>query len=111
VKRLGEELADAFAKYDRFESLVRTILTRADAAKSLWTTVAGTMWQTFWAIASFVIGLPREVWLAVAIIAAVLTILYLYRQFALGRIREMHGLLYLTPKTERHINSAEGTNE
>lgn len=110
-KRLGKELADAFAKYDRFESLVRTILTRADAAKSLWTTVAGTLWQTFWAIASFVIGLPRELWLAVAIIAAVLTLAYLYRQFALGRIREMHGLLYLAPKTERRIDSIESNNE
>ena len=32
------------------------------------------------------------------VLAALLTILYLYRQFALGRIREMHGLLYLTPR-------------
>lgn len=108
---LDDELSDAFAKYDRFESVVRTIVTRADAAKSLWTTVAGTLWQTFWAIAAFVIGLPREVWLAVAVVAAVLTLAYLYRQFALGRIREMHGLLYLAPKAERHINSAETKNE
>lgn len=99
--RIREELADLLAKYDRIESIAGTILTRTDAAKSLWTTVAGTLWQTFWAIASFLIGLPRELWLAVAVIAAVLTIIYLYRQFALGRIREMRGPLYLTPKPER----------
>jgi hypothetical protein len=106
-KSIGSELADALSKYDRFESIVRTILTRTDAAKSLWTTVGGTLWQTFWAIASFVIGLPRELWFAVAVIAALLTLAYLYRQFALGRIREMHGLLYLVPRAERHQNSAD----
>ncbi|MGD9563568.1 MAG: chitosanase [Pyrinomonadaceae bacterium] len=111
VRRIGEELSDALARYDRFESVIRTILTRTDAAKSLWTTVAGTLWQTFWAVVSFVIGMPREVWLAVAIIAGVLTVLYLYRQFALGRIREMHGLLFLAPHAERHNDSAQQNNE
>lgn len=106
-KSLSEDLADAFAKYDRFESIVRSVLTRTDAAKSLWTTIAGTLWQTFWAVASFAVGLPREVWLAVAVIAAILTVLYLYRQLALGRIREMHGLLYLTPRAERPDPSAK----
>lgn len=89
---LGDDLADAFAKYDRVESAVRTVITRSDSAKSLWTTVVGTVWQAFWAVVSFLIGLPREVWLAVAIIAAVLMITYLYRQLVLGRIREICGL-------------------
>lgn len=101
MRRVGKELADALEKYDRIESAVRSGFARADAAKSLWTTVAGTAWQTLWAVVSFFIGLPREVWLAVAIIATVLMIIYLYRQFTLGRIREMQTLLFLTPPAER----------
>lgn len=108
-KNISEELTDVLARYDRLETAVRAVLTRTDAAKSLWTTVAGTLWQTFWAVVSFVVGLPREVWLAVAVIAAVLTVLYLYRQFALGRIREMQRLLYLTPKAEPRESSSKPT--
>lgn len=93
LKRVATELGDAFARYDRIEALARTAITRTDAAKSLWTTVLGTVWQTFWAVVSFLVGLPREVWLVVAVIAAALTLAYLYRQFALGRIREIRGTL------------------
>ena len=100
LKKFGNELADAYAKYDRLESAVRTIVTRADSAKSLWTTVAGTAWQAFWAVVSFFIGLPREIWLAVAVIAAALMLFYLYRQITLGRIREQ-GLPSWTPIAER----------
>ncbi|MBX7056153.1 MAG: chitosanase [Pyrinomonadaceae bacterium] len=78
-----------FAKsYDRIESAVSNAVTRADAAKSLWTTVAGTVWQTFWAVAAFLAGLPREVWIISAVIAGMLMLAYLYRQIELGRIRE-----------------------
>ncbi len=108
TRKISSELADAYAKYDRLESAVRMIVTRADSAKSLWTTVAGTAWQTIWAVVSFFIGLPREVWLAVAVIAAVLTAIYLYRQIALGRIRESRLLM---PNTERPIISAVKNNE
>lgn len=111
VRRIGKELAEAYAKYERVESAVRNIVTRADSAKSLWTTVAGTAWQAFWAVVSFFIGLPREVWLAVAIIAAVLMIIYLYRQFALGKIRELHGVMFLMPTTERRDTSVRNENE
>lgn len=111
VRRIGEELADAFARYDRVESAVRSVVTRTDSAKSLWTTVAGTVWQAFWAVVSFFLGLPREVWLAVAIIAAVLMFVYLYRQFVLGRIREMAGLVFLMPPTERREASVPTDNE
>ncbi len=93
IDKLGQELADAYAKYDRLESALQTIVTRADSAKSLWTTVAGTVWQVTWAVASFLIGLPRDVWLAVAVIAGVLMAIYLYRQIALGRIRESQLLM------------------
>ncbi len=111
VRRIGKDLAETFGKYERVESAVRNVVTRADSAKSLWTTVAGTAWQTLWAVVSFFIGLPRDVWLAVAIIAAVLTIIYLYRQFALGRIRELNGLQLQSPTTERLETSVTTENE
>ena len=78
------------ARYTQTEETAAAIIRRKDAAKSLWTTVAGTLWQTLWAIYGFVTGLPREIWFAVAVIAAALTLFYLYRQIELGRIRERH---------------------
>ena len=111
LQKIEERVGNSAAFYDRFEAVIRTVLTRRDAAKSLWTTVAGTVWQAFWAIASFIIGLPREVWLAVAVIAAVLMVFYLYRQYALGRIREMREFVFLTPPAERHRSSADKNNE
>lgn len=75
-------------KFDRVESVVTGVATRTDSAKSLWTTVAGTIWQTVWAVFSFLTGLPREVWIVVAIIAAALMLTYLYRQIEMGKIRE-----------------------
>lgn len=111
AKGVAADLADVFAKYERIESLMRTVVTRTDAAKSLWTTVAGTAWQAFWAITSFLIGLPREVWLAVALIAAALMLLYLYRQVALGRIREISQLFAQVPRSDRRGITATKNNE
>jgi chitosanase len=79
----------AAEKYDRVERVFRTVIERNDSAKSLWTTVAGTIWQTIWGAVGFLTGMPREIWLAVAIIAGALTLGYLYRQIILGRIREL----------------------
>ncbi len=79
----------AAAKYDQVETVVQTVLTRTDAAKSLWTTIAGTLWQGVWALGAFAIGLPSEVWLVAALVAAALMLLYLYRQIVLGKIREL----------------------
>lgn len=76
------------ARYDQAERVVNAVLTRKDGAKSLWTTIAGTIWQTVWAVFGFVAGIPRQVWLVVAVIAAALMLVYLYRQIALGKIRE-----------------------
>jgi hypothetical protein len=78
----------AAATYDQVERIATTITTRNDAAKSLWTTVIGSVTQTFWALFGLFAGVPREVWLVVALIAAALMLMYLYRQIALGKIRE-----------------------
>ncbi len=92
LDNVQENVDAAAATYDQIEAIVRTVLTRTDAAKSLWTTVIGTIWQTAWAVVSFLIGLPKEVWLVVTLIVAALMLFYLYRQFALGKIRETSGL-------------------
>ncbi len=106
VSRYRETLMDALVRYDGVEAVLQSLVRRADSAKSLWTTVAGTAWQALWAVVAFVIGLPREVWLVTAILAGILASIYLYRQFVLGRIREIHGLAHLAPPAERHGNSA-----
>ncbi len=45
-----------------------------------------------WALFGLAVGVPREVWLVVAIVAGALMLGYLYRQIALGKIREMKGV-------------------
>lgn len=79
---------NAAETYDQIERIATTVITRTDRAKSLWTTVTGTLFQTAWAVFSFAAGLPREIWFFAAGVAAVLTLMYLYRQITLGRIRE-----------------------
>ncbi len=88
-KTVESGITTAAERYDRVEHVTMAVAKRTDRAKSLWTTVGGTLWQTGWAVFGFMAGMPREVWLVVAIIAAVLTLAYLYRQNALGKIREM----------------------
>lgn len=101
-KRSGGEKAKAIdviearvnevaARVDQAERIVVTTQTRSDKAKSLWTTVAGTAWQMLWAVAGVLAGVPREVWLVVAVIAGALMLLFLYRQLVLGKLRENHG--------------------
>ncbi len=93
----------AAEKFDRVESAVSSVVRRTDAAKSLWTTVAGTIWQAAWGIFGFAAGLPREIWIVVAVIAAALMLFYLYRQLSLGKIREQGRLV--TSKQTSTINN------
>ncbi|PYS87633.1 MAG: hypothetical protein DMF62_11950 [Acidobacteria bacterium] len=80
-----------WSKLDQADRVITNIAVRTDQVKSLWTTVVGTLWQTAWAIFGFLIGIPRAVWLTVAVIVAVIMLVYLYRQIALGKIRETVG--------------------
>jgi chitosanase len=91
VTRAGEIYETAAGKFDRVSDVVGGISTRKDAAKSMWTTIGSTIWQSIWAVVAFIIGLPREVWLTVAIIAGAFMLYYLYRQISLGKIRERAG--------------------
>lgn len=84
--------ASAAEKFDHVEGIVNAAVRRTDAAKSLWTTVAGTAWQAVWGVFGFAAGLPREIWIVVAITAAALMIFYLYRQIEMGKIRETRNL-------------------
>ncbi len=86
---LRSDVMAAVEQFDRADGIVSGVIHRTDRAKSLWTTVGGTLWQAAWAVFGFVAGLPREVWIVVALIAGMLTLLYLYRQVVLGRIREL----------------------
>ncbi len=88
LDRIQEKVDRVAAKYDQVEEIVTKMITRKDAAKSLWTTVVGAVSQTVWALFGLLAGVPREVWLVVAVIAAALMLLYLYRQIELGKIRE-----------------------
>lgn len=78
----------AAEKFDQVETVVNSVVRRTDAAKSLWTTVGGTLWQAAWGLFGFIAGVPRGIWIVVALIAAALMLFYLYRQLALGKIRE-----------------------
>ncbi len=44
--------------------------------------------QVIWAVVGFFIGLPKEMWIGVAVIVAGFGLYYLHRQIALGKIRE-----------------------
>jgi len=91
VDALEERVNAVAARVDQAERIIVTTTTRSDKAKSLWATVAGTLWQMLWAVVGFFSGIPREVWLAVAIIAAALVTLFIYRQITLGKLREARG--------------------
>lgn len=87
-ERISETLTNATAELDRVDRVADVVTRRSDAAKSLWATIAGTLWQAAWAVFGFAAGLPRLVWITVAAIAGVLVLAYIYRQITLGRIRE-----------------------
>jgi len=88
LDKAEEAVNEAAAKYDQAEQIVNTVITRKDAARSLWTTVVGATLQTVWGIAAFLSGVPRTIWLIVAVIAGGLMIAYLHRQMTLGKIRQ-----------------------
>lgn len=78
----------ATTTFDKVDGVVSGVVTRTDRAKSLWASVGGTLWQAVWGVVGFLAGVPREVWVTVAIIAGILTVMYLYRQITLGKMRE-----------------------
>lgn len=88
AERSGEIATAATRGFDRVEGVITAVATRTDSAKSLWTTIGGALTQAVWGVTGFVLGLPRYVWLVVAVMCGALALLYLYRQITLGRIRE-----------------------
>ncbi|HMJ07625.1 MAG TPA: chitosanase [Pyrinomonadaceae bacterium] len=88
LDRVEKSVNRAAREYDRVDAIVQTIVTRKDAAKSLWATIVGTVWQTVWALVGFVYDIPRPIWLAAAVLTGALALAYLYRQITLAKIRE-----------------------
>ena len=89
MERAGETLKTVTNGFDRADAIITGFAYRSDRVKSFWTTVLGTTWQAAWAVFGFIVGMPKLVWLVVAVIAAALMLVYLYRQVALGKLREM----------------------
>jgi hypothetical protein len=85
---LGGYIKNVEAKFDSVNEIATGLARRTDAAKSMWTTIGGSVFHVLWAVIAFIVGLPRELWLVVAIIVGSLMLLYLYRQISLGKIRE-----------------------
>lgn len=86
----AREMSEIFGqKFDHINELASQLNTRKDSAKSLWTMISQILYQSFWALVAFAIGLPREVWLVVAVIVGVLALFYLHRQLSLGKMREL----------------------
>lgn len=85
---IGQAASVGAEKFDAVEGVVTAVTRRADSVKSMWATVGGSIGQATWAVFGFFAGLPREVWITVAVIAGCLMLFYLYRQIVLGRIRE-----------------------
>lgn len=85
---IGSVVDTAAKKFDAVESVVIGVTRRADSVRSMWATVGGSIAQAAWAVFGFFAGLPREVWITVALITGLLLVIYLYRQIVLGKIRE-----------------------
>lgn len=97
VSKTQESIGTAIETVDNFQ-VFKDVLDetpRTDGKKSLFATIGNAAYQTAWAVAAFFIGLPMEVWLIVAVIAAVVGVMYLYRQNSLGKIRETARLKFL----------------
>lgn len=92
LDNIEQHVNSAAETYDQIERIATTVITRTDRAKSLWTTVTGTLFQTAWAVFSFAAGIPRELWFFAAGVAAALTLMYLYRQITLGKMRESQNI-------------------
>lgn len=92
LDRVETSVNQAAETYDQIERITGTVINRTDRAKSLWTAIVGTTFQTGWAVFGFLAGLPREIWFFAAGVAAALTLMYLYRQIVLGKIRESQNI-------------------
>lgn len=88
IEQAGRVVEAVGKPIDAAVEIGNAIRRRSDSVKSLWTTLLSTVWQAVWAVIAFLIGLPIEVWLVVAVIAAGFGLYYLYRQISLGKLRE-----------------------
>lgn len=78
--------------FDTLQQISDTVTESRDGKKSLWTVISQTVLQIVWAIVGFIIGIPMEIWIVVALIVAGFAFYYLYRQITLGKMREISKL-------------------
>jgi hypothetical protein len=88
IEKAQDYIGTAMSAGDQVKEVMATLNENKDSKKSLWTIISQTFLQIFWAIFGVFAGIPREVWLVVAVIVAGITFYYLYRQITLGKIRE-----------------------
>lgn len=106
--KLPETIGKAIETGNQVKEVIDLIKSGKDGKKSLWTYISQVFFQVLWAIVAFFVGLPREIWIVIAVIVAVFAFYYLYRQIALGKIRETVGVqIYL----RRQENKSKDTNK
>lgn len=91
VGKAQDGINTAKESLDKLKILKDALDTRAthtDSKKSLWSTIGQAAYQAVWAVVAFFLGIPKEVWLVVAVIVGIVGIFYLYRQISLGKMRE-----------------------
>lgn len=88
ISQVQDTIAAAGEAADHLKVIKDALASHDDGKKSLWSTVGQAVYQAVWAVIAFLIGLPLEVWIVVAVIVAVVGAFYLYRQISLGKIRE-----------------------
>ncbi len=88
IEKAVETAQKAKDAIDNLKILKDVIDSRSDGKKSLWSTILQAVYQAVWAVFAFFLGLPKEVWLVVALIVGIIGIFYLYRQISLGKMRE-----------------------
>jgi hypothetical protein len=86
--RAASEIEGAFAPFDRADRLIEGVLRRSSRLRSAVAAAAASIWQALWAAIGFFAGLPKWIWLAVAIICLAITLFYLYRQIVPARLSE-----------------------
>lgn len=87
-EKAQDEYGYVTGKLDTVTGVTDGVTSRTDSVKSLWTMVTHAIWQPVWAVFAFLMGLPKELWIVVAVSVAAFGLLYLYRQNMLGKIRE-----------------------
>lgn len=90
-----ETYADVREKIDTIGEIAESLRGRGDAKKSIFAVVFGLIYQAVVSGVADFFQLPVKVWIVLLIVGGALSLLYLYRQIALGKVREVARLKLL----------------